>query len=277
MEKLKQWIDRMPILSGLSVYIDLIERHQATNPNVALDAAKSLLESLAKTILTDRGISFEHDSGVKFLVKEAVRTAKVMENISGTDSLQRIVQGFDTIANAIGTLRNRHGLISHGQDIVSCQIDHISVEFVVEAMLTTVHFLLALHSKENCVKKRIFYEENPDFNRYIDSVNEQSGMDFSVFEISITPSKALFYEDLEAYRERLIMFRSEKEEIFTALQNCFSLEKFEEAMQFRDCFTADEYDTIREIFYHNESHFLECESCDYKEYFSKRIIAEEAN
>ena len=73
------------------------------------------------------------------------------------------------------------------------------------------------------------------------------------------------------------MFRGEKEEIFTALQNCFSLEKFEEAMQFRDCFTADEYDTIREIFYHNESHFGECENCDYREYFSKRVIAEEAN
>jgi hypothetical protein len=86
MEKLKQWIDRMPILSGLSVYIDLIERHQAENPNVALDAAKSLLESLAKTILTDRGISFEHDSEVKFLVKEAVRTAKVMEIISQIDT-----------------------------------------------------------------------------------------------------------------------------------------------------------------------------------------------
>ena len=72
MEKLKQWIDRMPMLSGLSVYIDLIERHQTNNPNIALDAAKSLLESLAKTILTDRGIHFKHDSEVKFLVSSLI-------------------------------------------------------------------------------------------------------------------------------------------------------------------------------------------------------------
>ena len=269
MERLKQWIDRMPMLSGLSVYIDLIERHQTNNPNIALDAAKSLLESLAKTILTDRGIHFKHDSEVKFLVKEAVKTAKVMENISDPDSLQRIVQGFDTIANAIGTLRNSFGLISHGQDIASCQIDHISVEFVVEATLTTVHFLLALHSKENCIKKRIFYEENPDFNKYIDSVNEQSGMDFSVFEVAITPSKALFHEDIEAYRERLIMFRDEKEKIFNILRNCFSSENFDVAMQFKDCFTTVEYGTMREIYFQNKSCFLQDEDYDYEEYFSK--------
>ena len=277
MEKLKQWIDRMPMLTGLSVYIDLIERHQTVNPNIALDAAKSLLESLAKTILTDRGIAFEHDSEVKFLVKEAVKTAKVMENISDAPSLQRIIQGFDTVANAIGTLRNGYGLISHGLDVASHQIDHISVEFVIEATLTTVHFLLALHSKENCVKKRIFYEENPDFNRYVDSINEQSGMNFAVLEVAITPSKALFYEDIEAYRERLIVFRNEKEKIFATLQNCFSLENFEAAMQFRDCFTADEYNVMKEIFNQNKSDFQQCEDYDYDEYFSKEAVSKDAN
>ena len=79
------------------------------------------------------------------------------------------------------------------------------------------------------------------------------------------------------YNETWYMIRDEKEKIFTTLRNCFSLEKFEEAMQFRDCFTADEYDTIREIFHLNESHFQECENSGYREYFSKRVIAEEAN
>jgi hypothetical protein len=45
-------------------YIELIEDNKDSNPNTSLDATKSLLESIAKTILNDKNIEINENDDV---------------------------------------------------------------------------------------------------------------------------------------------------------------------------------------------------------------------
>ena len=54
MIKLKEVIKNKSQWIELNTYIELIENNQDENPNIALDGAKSLLETVSKTILEDK-------------------------------------------------------------------------------------------------------------------------------------------------------------------------------------------------------------------------------
>jgi hypothetical protein len=54
MKKLKKAIKEKKRWEELSKSIELVDNNRLDNPNIALDAAKTILESIAKTILTGR-------------------------------------------------------------------------------------------------------------------------------------------------------------------------------------------------------------------------------
>jgi hypothetical protein len=55
MKKLKKAIKEKQRWEELSKSIELVDNNRLDNPNIALDAAKTILESIAKTILTISG------------------------------------------------------------------------------------------------------------------------------------------------------------------------------------------------------------------------------
>ena len=67
MQKLKETITGKERWSGLESYILLVESNKELNPNASLDGAKGILESVSKTILEDKGITYAPDSNVGFL------------------------------------------------------------------------------------------------------------------------------------------------------------------------------------------------------------------
>lgn len=215
MEKLREQIARNPSYSDLLKHLDYMERFRISDPSLALDAAKSLLESLAKTMLADRKIALNENDSIQTVIKKAVKTSQALASLSDNDSVQKIVNGMETASVGIGTLRNSFGLLSHGRDLQSKGIDKLSTNLVLDTTLSIAHFLFALHEEERTTKQRIVYEDNPDFNHFIDSQYESA--EIVIEEVPITPSRALFYEDIEVYRAHLIDFKSAKRDLLDKL------------------------------------------------------------
>jgi hypothetical protein len=99
----------------------MISLPRIDNPNIALDAAKTILESIAKTILTDKSIKYKSDSKIQFLVKRSFETLPIFSKLGDKDSksAKSIIGSFENITKEIGAFRNSYGFFSHGQDLQS--------------------------------------------------------------------------------------------------------------------------------------------------------------
>ena len=244
MERLREQIARNPSCSGLLMHIDHIEQYRTSDPSLALDAAKCLLESLAKTMLGDRNVSVEQNASFQEVIKRAVETSQSLISLTDDNAVKIISRGMINVSQEIGSLRNRFGWFSHGRDLRAERIDKISVDFVIDTTLSIAHFLFALHEEEKTTKTRIVYEDNPIFNLYFDSLFEEC--EFVIAGIHISPSRALFHEDIEAYRIQLNGFRQLKEFIINKLNGLCDSDDLRDLINFHDCFSEDELQTIRE-------------------------------
>lgn len=106
-------------------YIKIIEKKVTTNPNLALDAAKSLLETISTTILNDRAIQFNLNDDIQKKIKKTLESLEIINQSSriNKDAMSQIINSFTNITKQIGTLRNTHGYISHRMDLQREKLD----------------------------------------------------------------------------------------------------------------------------------------------------------
>lgn len=216
MKKLKEVIAGKDRWKGLESYILLVELNRETNPNASLDGAKGILESISKTILEDKAIPYSTDSNVGPLVKKAFESLPVFSKLSEKDlnSAKSILGSFNNIVRVIGEFRNDHGFFSHGQDLQSEKFDRYLVELTISSSDLLASFLIVSHSEDLKDRSRVYYEENDEFNRYIDDTSEEPPV---VQGIQLLSSKAL-YSDIEAYKEGLLLFINEKTDLIERLE-----------------------------------------------------------
>jgi len=216
MQKLKEAIAGKERWSGLESYIVLVDENRETNPNASLDGTKGILESVSKTILEDKGIRYASDSNVGYLVKKAFESLPVFAKLSekDLDSAKSILGSFENIARAIGEFRNGHGFFSHGQDLQAEKFDRYLVELAISSSDLLASFLIVSHAEDLKDRNRVYYEENDEFNRYIDETSEEYPV---VRGIQLSPSRALF-SDIEAYKEELLVFINEKIDLIERLE-----------------------------------------------------------
>ena len=216
MQKLKETITGKERWSGLESYILLVESNKELNPNASLDGAKGILESVSKTILEDKGITYAPDSNVGFLVKKAFESLPVFSKLSekDLDSAKSILGSFENITRVIGEFRNGYGFFSHGQDLQSEKFDRYLVELTISSSDLLASFLIVSHAEDLKDRNRVYYEENDEFNRYIDETSEEYPV---VRGIQLSPSRALF-SDIEAYKEELLVFINEKTDLIERLE-----------------------------------------------------------
>ena len=201
MERLRRVIDGKEQWERLISYIELIENNIDENPNVSLDGAKSILEAICKTILENKGENYRADSTLNRLVKKTYQIMPVFIALENSDqqSALRILGSLESIASSIGEFRNRYGFFSHGQDLQSQIFDRYLVDLVFEVTDVLSSSLIRAHEKDYKDRKRIFYEDHTEFNKWFDETN---GV-IEVGGIIISPSKALFEQDIEAYKENM--------------------------------------------------------------------------
>jgi hypothetical protein len=208
---------RAAMVNGLlhiEAQVDAIEDAIPSKPGLAFDLARTLVESTCRTILTERGIAFDPGedlpalfktikSRVPFLPPSASESSDVRESIA------RTLGGLTTAIQGICELRNACGFASHGSDAARPALEATQALLAAEAADTIVGFLFRVHRQDRTIPAdaRRGYEDNPDFNEYVDEAHDR----VHIFEEDFAPSRVLFELAPEPYRLYLSDYKLEPE------------------------------------------------------------------
>jgi hypothetical protein len=195
--------------------VKALELAVTENTGLAFDLARTLIESVCKTILSERGISFDKDDDLPKLFKAATLTVPFLPVVLATDtgarnSLKRTLGGLSTAVQGICELRNAFGFASHGSGSPRPAMEGVQALLAAQAADTIVGFLYRVHRQDLSRPKTVFleYDDNPEFNEWLD---EQSEPVKILALPPYQPSEVLFNVDQEAYRDMLANYKADDE------------------------------------------------------------------
>lgn len=179
---------------------------------LVLDTSKAFLESIFKTILTDRtGAAPDLDFTPLY---KAVRDAMPLSDDANVAI--HIKNLTNSIVHELGQLRNRYGAASHGSDGYYVSPVKLSeAEMLVQFVDGFAGFIYRRHkdSEDPELSARIHYNDYAEFNDFLDA--QFDGYDLALSDkhrLTLTASELLFRSDPSAYREMLIQYRASEEE-----------------------------------------------------------------
>jgi len=204
-ELLGEHPDSLPIRSA----IEVIERSIPGDPGLAFTHCRGLLETVCKTILTDRGIETEPDAKSNRLMSQTLKVLKLTpDDFDGDDRVEDgvadVLRGLNQLTNGIVALRNSQGVGPHGKDALEVVLDADYAIISAYAVDAAAALLYRMHRKQAQADplKRIRFGDFPEFDAYLD----EEYPDLVVEETPLQASKALCLLDPEAYRQRLMIF-----------------------------------------------------------------------
>lgn len=199
--------------------ISALESAVLDNPGLAFDLAKSLVESVCKTILADRGIEVGHSEDTPKLFHETLQQLQLLPESHSSDpelakSLKKTMGSLQSVVAGLCELRNREGFASHGRDAYSSSLESVQAQLAARSADALIHFLLNAHRNypSQGPRRRVQYHDNADFNSYLNETNDKvviSGLEYE-------PSYVLFNVDDEAYKALLAEYAEEQADISTA-------------------------------------------------------------
>jgi hypothetical protein len=202
-------------LSHIEEQVKGIERAVMENPGLAFDLAKTVVESACRTILAERKIIFASDDDLPRLFKIVTTNLPMLpiaasSEVEARKSLAQTLNGLHTALHGVCELRNAYGFASHGAGGPRPVMESVQALLAAQAADAIVGFLHRLHRQARAALPglRLEYNDNQDFNYYIDEANEQ----VQIFELTYRPSEALFAVDQEAYRDLLAGFEHDLSE-----------------------------------------------------------------
>lgn len=188
-----------------------LEQAVATNPGLAFDLAKSLLESTCKTVLAECKAGYDSAWELPRLLKETLTHLRLVPialvgDKEVADSLRKTAGGLQTTIQGICELRNTFGFASHGKDGAFQQLESVQAMLAARAADTIVSFLLRIHRGNGSedATRALVYEDHPDFNEQIDEIHAP----VRIFAEEFAPSRVLFDLAPEPYRLYLAEFRA---------------------------------------------------------------------
>lgn len=188
------------------VVLEKITENRSSNPDIAIESCKSLVEGVSKSILKHTEKTYDEKKASKDdigpLLKKAVnalaeRDAKIEEQFT---------KAVGNLIHQLGTLRNERGDISHGKSAPKpvSSSPHLAT-LVVQATDGLVAFLLQeLFALDLTDVDTLKYEDNPAFNESLDELYPMNG--------GLSYSRALFDQDFVTYEEGLEDYLVEQEE-----------------------------------------------------------------
>jgi len=204
-ELLEEHPDSLPIRSAIGV----IERSIPSDPGLAFTHCRGLLETVCKTILTDRGIETESDAKSNRLMSQTLKVLKLTpDDFDGDDRVEAgvgdVLRGLNQLTNGIVALRNSQGVGPHGRDALEAVLDADYAIISAHAVDAAAALLYRMHRKQAQIDplKRIRFGDFPEFDAYLDGAYP----DLVVEDTPLQASKALCILDPEAYRQRLMIF-----------------------------------------------------------------------
>lgn len=202
--------------------VKALERAVVDNTGLAFDLAKTLIESACKTILTERGGSFDKDDDLPKLFKAASLIVPVLPvplaaDVAAGKSLRQTLGGLSTAMHGVCELRNAFGFASHGTDASHPAMEGVQAMLAAQAADAIVGFLYRVHRQHLSKPSTILleYDTHPDFNEWID---DQCDPVQILALPPYQPSEVLFSVDQEAYRDLLANYKSDDNEASTDIE-----------------------------------------------------------
>ena len=184
-------------------------------PTLVFDLARTLIESTCRTILTERQVAYSRNANLPSLFSIVRLQLSFLPPAASSEdaarqSLNQALGGLYSTIQGISELRNEYGFASHGHETDIPQMERTQAILVAGAADVIIGFLYRVHVQDrtvNTTTSRSLYEENRDFNNFIDESHDIC----TILESEFWPSDVLFQLEPETYRSYLAEFRAEAE------------------------------------------------------------------
>jgi hypothetical protein len=213
-------------LTHIERHIVAIEKAVYDEPHLAFDLAKNMIESVCKSILTERAVKFEGKDDMPRLLKAATQCLPFLpvggDAIApdGTDvraSLEKTLSGLNQTLLGVCELRNGLGLVSHGKSGPVPEMASVQALLVAQAADAMIGFLYRIHTQDALTRPTavLRYDDpkHAPFNAAVDEANDtvKIGLGAGVdrYELEYDPSRVLFDVDSDAYKTALDAFGTE--------------------------------------------------------------------
>jgi hypothetical protein len=120
------------------------------DPELAIGTAKEFVETVCKTILKERSVSFKDDEDLPKLVYLTFQEVKPMDGIDSKEAMElmkKTIGSLSTITQSIAQLRNVHGT-GHGKDAGTIVLEPRHAALVVNSAAALTLFLYQSHKRE---------------------------------------------------------------------------------------------------------------------------------
>ena len=202
-------------LTHIEEQVKALERAVEENVGLAFDLAKTLVESACKSIITERGLTFDKDDEVGKVFKSATQSIPFLPPAMTTDtnarkSLNQTLAGLNTALQGVCELRNAYGFASHGSDGPRAALEGVHAILAAQTADAIVGFLYRVHCADRSrpITPRLEFDDNREFNEWVDQENDP----VQIFALPpYRPSDVLFNVDQEAYRDLLSQYDDEGE------------------------------------------------------------------
>ncbi|MDO9559321.1 MAG: abortive infection family protein [Syntrophales bacterium] len=209
---------RVAVAGGLlhiEEQVKALELAVVENTGLAFDLAKTLIESVCRTIIKERGNILDKDDDLPKLFKTAsfivpFLPVSLASDAAARKSLQQTLSGLNTAVQGVCELRNAFGFASHGSAEPRPPMEGVQALLVAQAADAIIGFLYRVHSQDLARPRTVAlnYADRSDFNDWIDDQTEP------VQILTLPPyraSEVLFNVDQEAYRDLLSQYKTEDE------------------------------------------------------------------
>jgi len=183
-------------LDAYKRYILQIENNIVNEPNIAFEATKSLGEAIFRHVLKHERIKVEFTD---ILTRNTLTTYDLFKGtckaLVDLDLIDIEILGLgQKFFNDMSQIRNSVGIISHGKDLRdTSNLRRPTVELAIANMIN--HILVILEAYQVLLgEQEVSYDDSTEFNEYLDNENFIEGISYS---------RALYDQDLVAYKELL--------------------------------------------------------------------------
>ena len=209
MERLEQFLldnkDTYP--KYLNQYLPIIQRAKDNlqeYPDTSVDCIKSIWEGFARTIRLTLDSEFDAEKFKTMPIAKIVKDSlEKMEN----DKIFKIKAYTQQLVNTINGQRNLCGEISHGRQCPkSDTIDADLAKILYDSTDVVLPYILNIFLQR--LEKDVKYEDNEEFNMYLDEEYKIKSSQNQAIPTKILYSKALFNQDKVAYTDQLEEFNN---------------------------------------------------------------------
>ena len=196
--------------------VNILERSVWDDPNLAFEAARALVESVCRSILSEREIEFSDKEKLPALFKKVGRILPILPTHTSHEadvrkSLNQTLNGLHTAVQGICELRNSLGIVSHGSESARPVMESAQALLAAQAADTIVGFLYRTHIQDRTPisPEPSEYDQNDEFNEFVDENHEI----VRIFDSEFFPSDILFQMEPNTYRIHLTSFYSNQEDV----------------------------------------------------------------